>query len=69
MAKIRFRVLSKEGDTALAYDYDKALVVFDELKEQGFTPFEIVDGGKGKRVEVLDPETKDLIFIPRIAGG
>ena len=69
MKQVRFRILSKEGDTAEAYDYDKAVVVFNELKEEGFTPFEVVDGGKGKRVEVMDPDTRDLIFIPRIAGG
>ena len=62
--------IAEEGQRAeQAGKTDKAERLFRENRARGATAFRVKDGEPGERIEEFDPTDKQIIMVPRIAGG
>lgn len=76
MAKIRFRVLDRTGDTMTEVDTKNeaavkaAMARFKELVKGGHLAYAPGDNGSpGKQVKEFDPTITETIFRPQLIGG
>jgi hypothetical protein len=79
----QLRIMSHMGDTKLVWDTQRvaegdpeaiaavreAERIFAEQRAQGSTAFAVEPGVKPRRIETFEPETEQIIVVPRIAGG
>jgi hypothetical protein len=79
----QLRIMSHLGDTKVAWDARKATAgdpeaaaavreaerIFAEQRAQGGTAFAVAPGERPKVIERFDPETEQIVIVPRIAGG
>jgi hypothetical protein len=79
----QLRIMSHLGDSTVAWDTRKAATgdpeaiaavqeaerIFAEARAQGSTAFAVAPGAAPKVIEAFDPETEQIVVVPRIAGG
>ena len=70
------RIIDRSGDAVLKWEPDDKEAVtnaenrFNELVVRGdHTAFEIMPGGKSKKIEKFDAGVGKVTVIPRLAGG
>jgi hypothetical protein len=77
------RILSRHGDTTLEWDLKKveqgdpealsavreAERIFAEHQARGATAFRIAPDRPAERLERFDPQTEQIVMVPRVAGG
>ncbi len=77
------RVLSHLGDSAISWDAERAATGDDESlaaiqeagrifateRARGATAFRTTPGRPAERLEQFDPTAKEIIMVPRVAGG
>ncbi len=70
------RVLCAQGDLKVEWDVEKeetvreAERIFRENAAKGYTGFRVDEGADAaQRLDRFDPEAKQIVQIPRIAGG
>lgn len=70
------RILSRDGDTAVAWKPADAASVteaetkFDALKAQGYAMFAAsAPGVQKEQVRKFDPEAFEIVAVPALAGG
>jgi len=77
------RVISKRGDDRLHWNEQNALAgdaealgaireaerIFARERARGATAFRVEPGKPVERLEQFDPQTSQIIMVPRVAGG
>lgn len=70
----RLRILDSTGHTELLVrpdeqaSVDEARALFDQLRSQGHTAFEVGEDQESRQVDTYDP-LADVVFVPQLAGG
>lgn len=81
MAKLR--ILSARGDTVVEWDerrldtgdpealsaIKEAERIFQEQRGRGATAFKVAPDQPAERIDTFDPAAKEIIMVPRVAGG
>jgi hypothetical protein len=70
------RRMGRQGDIPTQWEIDdegsvrEAQKHFDEMIGKGGLAFKFdKDGGEGEQIDAFDPNAKEIIVTPRIAGG
>jgi hypothetical protein len=77
------RVLTSQGDRTVAWEEDKvetgdpealaavqeAERIFQEQLQRGGAAFRMEPGQTAERIDIFDPKAKQIVVVPRIAGG
>ncbi|MFN0073938.1 MAG: hypothetical protein ACKVVP_20860 [Chloroflexota bacterium] len=81
MAKLR--ILSARGDTVVEWDEQRleagdpeamaaiqeAERIFDDQRARGATAFRVAPERPAERIDEFDPSAREIIMVPRVAGG
>ncbi len=65
-------VLNREGDFSVEWDpkaraeIERATAEFENLRKQGYVAFPFKGG---TRLDLFDPEQKEIVMVPRLIGG
>jgi hypothetical protein len=66
--KMKFKIMGRLGDSEFIYDDETAKIKFDELLASNLLPMKVT--GKGnKALTVFDPTAREIVWMPKIAGG
>ena len=73
----KLRILSKLGDTTVAWDEKtgaeeavrEAERIFNQERARGGTAFKVTPANPAERIETFDPQAEQIVMVPRIAGG
>jgi hypothetical protein len=77
------RVLSSHGDDRYAWDQTAAMTgdleaekavreaerIFEQQQARGALALRVAPGGGPQRIDQFDPEAKQILLVPRVAGG
>jgi hypothetical protein len=71
------RVMGKPGDTRVAWDpanteeVRHARQMFDDLvRDKRYAAFRIAEpGARGERITRFDPDAREILMVPPVAGG
>ncbi len=61
--------LAEQGDPEAAAAIREAERIFREVRSRGATAFVVEDNDVARRIEQFDPSAKQIVLVPRMAGG
>lgn len=79
----RLRVMSRKGDSVVAWEKDKLAAqdpeaiaavreaerIFAEERARGATAFIVETGKPAQRINRFDQDAEQIVIVPRVAGG
>ena len=65
---MKFKIMGIKGDSEFIYDDATAKIKFDELLAANLLPVKVADSGN-KALTVFDPAAREIVWMPKIAGG
>lgn len=75
MNQHQMNILDRSGHTRIGWDPNNreevafAREVFEEKTGAGFRAFRVRDGERSTRMDTFDPQAREMMLVPHLAGG